>query len=145
MDQSQYVIEMENITKAFGTFKANDNINLKVKKGEIHALLGENGAGKSTLMNILSGLLEPTSGAIKINGKEEKISNLIVAGGVAANHKLREEVTQFGKDKNIDVCFPLMKYCTDNATMIAAAGYFAYLDGRRADFSLNGKSSDKLK
>lgn len=56
MVEENYVIEMINVTKAFGNFKANDNINLKVKKGEIHALLGENGAGKSTLMNILSGL-----------------------------------------------------------------------------------------
>ena len=89
MDESQYVIEMNNITKAFGTFKANDNINLKVKKGEIHALLGENGAGKSTLMNILSGLLEPTSGSININGKEEKISNPTVANklGIGMVHQ----------------------------------------------------------
>src|SRR5699024_1129966 len=56
-------------------FKANDNINLEVRKGEIHALLGENGAGKSTLMNVLSGLLEPTSGEIKIKGETAKISS----------------------------------------------------------------------
>lgn len=70
-----YVIEMENITKEFGNFKANDNITLKVEKGEIHALLGENGAGKSTLMSILFGLYQPESGVIKINGKEVKINN----------------------------------------------------------------------
>lgn len=70
MTEEQYVIEMRNITKQFGTFKANDNVNLKVKPGEIHALLGENGAGKSTLMNVLSGLLEPTSGEIFLNGKQ---------------------------------------------------------------------------
>ncbi|HFI0429538.1 TPA: ABC transporter ATP-binding protein [Streptococcus suis] len=62
-------IEMRNITKIFGEFVANDHINLNVKRGEIHALLGENGAGKSTLMNMLAGLLEPTSGEIAINGE----------------------------------------------------------------------------
>lgn len=69
------VIEMRNITKRFGDFYANKNINLELKKGEIHALLGENGAGKSTMMNMLSGLLEPTSGQILINGEEVKITS----------------------------------------------------------------------
>ena len=61
------VIEMRDITKVFGEFVANDKINLHLRKGEIHALLGENGAGKSTLMNMLAGLLEPTSGEIVVN------------------------------------------------------------------------------
>ncbi|HGR9302530.1 TPA: ABC transporter ATP-binding protein [Streptococcus pneumoniae] len=63
------VIEMRDITKVFGGFVANDKINLHLRKGEIHALLGENGAGKSTLMNMLAGLLEPTSGEIAVNGQ----------------------------------------------------------------------------
>lgn len=71
----EYVIEMNHITKQFGEFKANDDITLRVKKGEIHALLGENGAGKSTLMSVLFGLYQPEAGQIKINGKEVKISN----------------------------------------------------------------------
>lgn len=70
MSETQNVVEMRDITKVFGDFTANDHVNLTVKKGEIHALLGENGAGKSTLMNMLSGLYEPTSGQIIINGKE---------------------------------------------------------------------------
>ncbi|HEM4762777.1 TPA: ABC transporter ATP-binding protein, partial [Streptococcus suis] len=70
-----YVIEMRNITKIFGEFVANDHINLNVRRGEIHALLGENGAGKSTLMNMLAGLLEPTSGEIVINGQSVKIDS----------------------------------------------------------------------
>lgn len=70
-----YVIEMRDITKRFGEFVANDQINLNVKKGEIHALLGENGAGKSTLMNMLAGLLEPTSGEIVINGQSVQIES----------------------------------------------------------------------
>ena len=75
MTEEQYVIEMRNITKQFGTFKANDNINLQIRKGEIHALLGENGAGKSTLMNVLSGLLQPTSGEILMDGQKVDISS----------------------------------------------------------------------
>ena len=63
------VIEMRDITKVFGEFVANDKINLQLRKGEIHALLGENGAGKSTLMNMLAGLLEPTSSEIAVNGR----------------------------------------------------------------------------
>ena len=69
------VIEMREITKVFGEFVANDKINLELRKGEIHALLGENGAGKSTLMNMLSGLLEPTSGEIVVNGQVVKLDS----------------------------------------------------------------------
>ncbi|MGX6970330.1 ABC transporter ATP-binding protein [Vagococcus bubulae] len=75
MSEENYVIEMRNITKQFGDFKANDNINLQIRKGEIHALLGENGAGKSTLMNVLSGLLQPTSGQIYMDGQPVTIAN----------------------------------------------------------------------
>ena len=72
---AQHVIEMREITKKFDDFVANDHINLDLRKGEIHALLGENGAGKSTLMNMLAGLLEPTSGSIKINGSSVMIDS----------------------------------------------------------------------
>lgn len=71
----EYVIEMNHITKQFGSFKANDDITLKVRKGEIHALLGENGAGKSTLMSVLFGLYQPEEGEILMNGKKVKIDN----------------------------------------------------------------------
>ena len=70
-----YVIEMNHITKQFGDFKANDDITLQIKRGEIHALLGENGAGKSTLMSVLFGLYRPEQGEIKINGKKVEINN----------------------------------------------------------------------
>ena len=69
------VIEMREITKVFGEFVANDKINLELRKGEIHSLLGENGAGKSTLMNMLAGLLEPTSGEIVVNGQVVKLDS----------------------------------------------------------------------
>ena len=73
--ENEYIIEMLNITKQFGSLKANDDVTLRLKKGEIHALLGENGAGKSTLMSILFGLYTPDNGIIKKNGKEVKITN----------------------------------------------------------------------
>ena len=72
---SEYVIEMLNITKEFPGIKANDNITLQLKHGEVHALLGENGAGKSTLMSVLFGLYQPEAGIIKKDGVEVKINN----------------------------------------------------------------------
>lgn len=76
------VIEMRDITKVFGEFVANDKINLHLRKGEIHALLGENGAGKSTLMNMLAGLLEPTSGEIVVNGQVVNLDSPSKAAGL---------------------------------------------------------------
>ncbi|MBE5844640.1 MAG: ABC transporter ATP-binding protein [Butyrivibrio sp.] len=70
-----YVIEMLHITKEFPGIIANDDITLQLKRGEIHALLGENGAGKSTLMSVLFGHYTPEKGVIKKDGKEVKISN----------------------------------------------------------------------
>jgi simple sugar transport system ATP-binding protein len=75
-----YIIEMLGITKEFTGIVANDGVTLQVKKGEIHALLGENGAGKSTLMNVLFGLYQPEKGVIKIRGK-----NVNIDGPRAAN------------------------------------------------------------
>ncbi|MBE7017509.1 MAG: ABC transporter ATP-binding protein [Ruminococcaceae bacterium] len=75
MEGSPYVIEMLNITKEFPGIRANDDITLQLKKGEIHALLGENGAGKSTLMSVLFGLYQPEKGEIRKNGEVVKINN----------------------------------------------------------------------
>ncbi|MBR5486294.1 MAG: ABC transporter ATP-binding protein [Oscillospiraceae bacterium] len=71
----EYIIEMLGITKEFPGIKANDNVTVQLKKGEIHALLGENGAGKSTLMSILFGMYQPDKGVIRKNGQEVKITN----------------------------------------------------------------------
>ena len=70
-----YVIEMLNITKEFPGIKANDDVTLQLRRGEIHALLGENGAGKSTLMSVLFGLYQPEKGVIKKDGQVVKIQN----------------------------------------------------------------------
>ncbi len=73
--EQPYAIEMLNITKRFPGIIANDNITLQLKKGEIHALLGENGAGKSTLMSVLFGLYQPEEGTIKKDGQVVAIKN----------------------------------------------------------------------
>lgn len=77
--------------------------------------------------------------------EEKNIKNVIVAGGVAANNGLREKMQEMTEELGVELSIPPMKYCTDNGTMIAAAGYYAYLDGRRADLTLNSKSQDTLK
>ena len=74
-NSSPYVIEMLHITKEFPGIRANDDITLQLKRGEIHALLGENGAGKSTLMSVLFGLYQPEAGEIRKDGKTVTINN----------------------------------------------------------------------
>ena len=76
--------------------------------------------------------------------EEYNVDHLIVAGVVAANKGLREKLTELCEEKNIHLTFPPMKYCTDNAAMIGAAGYYAYKLGRVADLTLNSKANDKL-
>ena len=73
--ESENIIEMLHITKDFPGIIANDDITLQLRRGEIHALLGENGAGKSTLMSVLFGLYQPEKGVIKKNGQEVRINN----------------------------------------------------------------------
>ncbi len=73
--EPDYIIEMLNIRKEFPGIVANDNITLQLRRGEIHALLGENGAGKSTLMSVLFGLYQPEAGIIKKNGQEVKVND----------------------------------------------------------------------
>ena len=92
---SEYAIEMLGITKKFPGIIANDNITLRLKKGEIHALLGENGAGKSTLMSVLFGLYQPEEGEIRKDGKKVEINdpndaNALGIGMVHQHFKLVE-------------------------------------------------------
>lgn len=99
----EYVIEMLNIRKEFGTFVANDNITLQLRKGEIHALLGENGAGKSTLMNVLFGLYQPEGGEIRVRGNKVNIENPNIANdlGIGMVHQHFMLVEKFTVTENI--------------------------------------------
>lgn len=76
---------------------------------------------------------------------EKNIKNVIIAGGVAANRGLRTAIEALANELEVELSIPPMKYCTDNGAMIAAAGFYAYKDGRRADLTLNSKSQDTLK
>ena len=99
----EYIIEMLGITKEFPGIKANDNITLQIRKGEIHALLGENGAGKSTLMSVLFGLYQPDGGCIKVNGKEVQINGPLDANalGIGMVHQHFKLVHNFTVLQNI--------------------------------------------
>ena len=92
---SEYIIEMLHITKEFPGIVANDDITLQLRKGEIHALLGENGAGKSTLMSVLFGMYQPEKGEIRKNGEVVRIkdpndANALGIGMVHQHFKLVE-------------------------------------------------------
>ncbi|MCM3237660.1 ABC transporter ATP-binding protein [Heyndrickxia oleronia] len=99
----EYVIEMLGIRKEFPGIVANDDITLQVKKGEIHALLGENGAGKSTLMNVLFGLYQPEKGEIRVKGKKVNITNPNIANdlGIGMVHQHFMLVDTFTVTENI--------------------------------------------
>ncbi|RJE83589.1 ABC transporter ATP-binding protein [Paenibacillus sp. 1011MAR3C5] len=103
MDQSGAVVQLKGITKRFPGLVANDSINFELKKGEIHALLGENGAGKSTLMNILFGLYQPDEGEIWINGEQTVIdgASKAIELGIGMVHQHFKLVQPFTVAENI--------------------------------------------
>ena len=120
---SEYILEMENINKSFNGINVLKNINLTIKKGEVHALVGGNGAGKSTMMKILTGVYTSDSGTIKVNGQPIKISStndanqhgirmifqemsliptLTVAENIFLNQKVREKGLQIINKKEME-------------------------------------------
>ena len=121
-----YIIEMLNITKEFPGIKANDNVTLQLRKGEILALLGENGAGKSTLMSVLFGLYTAEEGIIKVRGEVAEIRNPNDANalGIGMVHQHFKLVHNFTVTENIvlgteDTVFGFMKY-SDSVKKIQA-------------------------
>ena len=107
-----YIIEMSGITKEFPGIIANDNITLQLRKGEIHALLGENGAGKSTLMSVLFGLYQPEKGSIKVRGREVKIKGPLDANalGIGMVHQHFKLVHNFTVLQNIVLGMETVKH-----------------------------------
>lgn len=100
---SEYAVQMHGITKMFGSFCALDKVDLDVKKGSIHAILGENGAGKSTLMNVLYGLYQAEGGEIFLNGKQAAIKNPndAIRHGIGMVHQHFMLVDNFTVTQNI--------------------------------------------
>ena len=99
----QFAVEMQGIVKTFPGIVACDDVSLEIRKGEIHALLGENGAGKSTLMSILFGMYQPEAGVIKVNGKEVHITGPrdATALGIGMVHQHFKLVDCFSVTRNI--------------------------------------------
>ncbi len=97
------IIKLVGITKVFPEVVANDNINLEIKKGEIHAIVGENGAGKSTLMKIIYGLYQPTAGQIYINGRPLNVTNpqIAIKNGIGMVHQHFMLVPSFSAAENV--------------------------------------------
>ena len=103
MGEPEYVIEMLHITKEFPGIRANDDITLQLRRGEIHALLGENGAGKSTLMSVLFGLYQPEAGEIRKNGVKVEINdpNDATALGIGMVHQHFKLIDVFSATENV--------------------------------------------
>lgn len=116
-------------------------INLVHNEEQRGNIIRKNDLACSFQTNVVDILTKKTMKALE----EYKVNNLIVAGGVSANKGLREKLIELCRKNNINLTVPEMKYCTDNAAMIGAAGYYAYKLGRRADLDLNAKATTELK
>ena len=103
LEKKENAIELQGITKTFGSVVANDHINLEVRRGEILALLGENGSGKTTLMNMISGIYHPDSGSILVGGKEVAINSPVDSRnlGIGMIHQHFKLVDVFSAMDNI--------------------------------------------
>lgn len=101
--QSEYALELSGITKRFGRVLANDHIDLQIKAGSVHGIIGENGAGKSTLMSIIYGFYEADSGEIRVQGQPIKIRNSqqAIAAGIGMVHQHFMLVDNFTALENI--------------------------------------------
>ena len=126
MADDQYIVEMNHITKRFPGIVANDDVTVKIRKGEIYALLGENGAGKSTLMSMLFGMYEPDEGQIIVRGKEEKITSPSYAAGlnIGMVHQHFKLVSNYTIAENIIL---------GNEPVRKAFGLFPYVDIKSAN------------
>ena len=143
-----YAVEMQNITKRFPGIVANDKVSLRVKHGEIHAILGENGAGKSTLMSMLFGLYEPDSGDIRIRGQKLLIRspNDAAKYGIGMVHQHFHLVQNFTVFENIILgveqnnlfgVFEKKRTYAEIAAMSSAAGLKVDLDARIDSISVS--------
>ena len=148
--EQPYAIEMLNITKRFPGIVANDNITLQLKRGEIHALLGENGAGKSTLMSVLFGLYQPEEGVIKKDGqvvqiKDPNDANALGIGMVHQHFKLVECFSildniilgaLFSDNQYVTIAIPL--------TVIVAVGIWVLLEKTKLGYELRATGCNKF-
>ena len=141
MPNTEVLLSGENITKIFGDFKANDNVNFSISKGEIHALLGENGAGKSTFVKIIYGLLKPDSGnviwkneIIEINGP--KHARELGIGMVFQHFSLFEALTVL---ENISLALPEKNQSDDleNRIKTISNEYGLQIDPKSRVFNLS--------
>jgi len=145
-------VKMEGITKSFGVVRANDNIDFEVRKGEIHALLGENGSGKSTLMNMLSGIYMPDSGSIIIDGVLQNFQSPrdAIEAGVGMVHQHFKLVDIFTAKENIIAGMPGSFFMRKNdqteeiAKIADKYGLNVQLDRKIYDMSVGEKQNVEI-